>query len=51
MANAKGKHRKQRDLLERAQAWVSLLSASLLSADELIQLIEHIVQLIHLVVH
>ena len=51
MANVKGKHRKQQDLPERAQARLGLLSASLLSADQLIQLIEHTIELIHSIAH
>jgi len=47
MANAKGKHEKKQDLPERAQAYLSLLSASLLSADELLKLIEAILKAIH----
>jgi hypothetical protein len=51
MANAKGKHRKQQDLPEWTQDWLGLLSASLLSADELLKLIQQIIELIRLVVH
>ena len=47
MANAKSKNRKEKDLLKRAQAYMSLLSASLLSADELLKLIEAILRAIH----
>lgn len=48
MKNTKGKHRKQQDLPERAQAWLDLLSASLLSADELLKLIQQLTELIRL---
>ena len=47
MANAKGKHRKEQDLVKRAQAYLSLLSASLLSADELLKLLEAILRATH----
>lgn len=47
MANAHSNNRKEKDLLERAQAYLSLLSASLLSADELLKLIEAILRAIH----
>ena len=50
MANAKRKHRKQ-DLHERAQVRLALLSASLLSAVELIQLIQNIIGVIHSIPH
>jgi hypothetical protein len=48
MTNGKGKHRKKKqDLPERAQAYLSLLSASLLSAGELLKLVEVILRAIH----
>jgi hypothetical protein len=47
MADADNKNRKEKDLPERAQAYLSLLSASLLSADELLKLIEAILRAIH----
>jgi len=47
MADADNKNRKEKDLLERAQAYLSLLSASLLSADELLKLIEAMLRAIH----
>jgi fido (protein-threonine AMPylation protein) len=47
MANAKSKHRKEQHLRERAQAYLNLLSASLLSADELLKLVEAILRAIH----
>jgi hypothetical protein len=47
MANAKSKHEKKHDLPERAHTYLSLLSASLLSADELLKLIEAILRAIH----
>lgn len=47
MTTANTKNRKEKDLLERAQAYLSLLSASLLSADELIKLIEALLRAIH----
>jgi len=47
MADADNENRKEKDLLERAQAYLSLLSASLLSADELLKLIEAILRAIH----
>jgi transposase len=47
MANAKSKHRKKQDLPVRAQAYLSLLYESLLSADELFKLIEAIRRAIH----
>jgi fido (protein-threonine AMPylation protein) len=47
MGNTKGKLRKQQDLPERPQAYLSLLYASLLSADELLKLVEAILRAIH----
>ena len=47
MAVAKGEHRKEQDLPEWAQAYLSLLSASLLSAEELLKLVEAIRKAIH----
>ena len=47
MANARGKHEKKQDLPERAKVYLSLLSASLLSADELLKLVEAILRAIH----
>jgi hypothetical protein len=47
MRNAKGKHRKEQDLLKRARAYLGLLSASLLSATELLELVEAIRKAIH----
>ena len=44
MADADNTNRKEKDLLERAQAYLSLLSASLLPADELLKLIEAILK-------
>ena len=49
MVNAKERHRKQQDLPERVQAWLGLLSASLLSSDELLKLIQQIIELIRFV--
>ncbi len=47
MTNANGKHRKKKDLLEQAQAYLNLLSASLLSANELLKLVEAILKACH----
>lgn len=47
MADADNENSKEKDLLERVQAYLSLLSASLLSADELLKLIEAIFKAIH----
>jgi hypothetical protein len=47
MADADNKNREEKDLPERTQAYLSLLSASLLSADELLKLIEAILRAIH----
>jgi len=49
MASSKGKHRKQQDLPEPAQAWLGLLSASLLSAVELLRLIQQVIELMKFV--
>lgn len=46
------KHRKTKQgLSERAQTYLSLLSGSLLSADELVKLTEHVIELIRLIGH
>jgi hypothetical protein len=47
MADADNKNREEKDLPERAQAYLNLLSASLLPADELLKLIEAILRAIH----
>ncbi len=47
MANVNGKHRKKKDLAEQAQAYLKLLSASLLSATELLKLVEAILKACH----
>jgi hypothetical protein len=47
MTDTDSKNHQDKDLPERVQAYLSLLSVSLLSADELLKLIEAILRAIH----